>query len=128
MAMKLPITINGVVLHGNHLGSTINIPTANVELPKDFENIEYGVYYSQVTVDGKTYRAMSNVGRKPTIKDDNLPNVESFIYDFEGDLYEKEICVQLLEFRRPEKKFKSFAELSRAMTEDLEAGKNYQNQ
>ena len=78
-----------------------------------------------MTVDGATYKAITNLGKRPTIDDGDYVNAESFIYDFEGDLYGKEIVVTLLKFRRPERKFESFEELSKVMHEDLNAGREY---
>ena len=124
MNIKLPVSISGTVLHGNHIGTGISMPTANILLPKEYEDLPYGVYYSKVTVSGSTYKGITNVGLKPTVQDSLSANVETFIYDFEGDLYGKTIQVMLLEFRRPEQRFESIEELSRAMHADLEAGKN----
>ena len=121
----LPFSVTGVVTHGRSAGRTIDMPTANIVPTEDVSELDFGVYYSTVTVDGATYKAITNIGRRPTIDDGNFVNAESFIYDFEGDLYGKTIAVTLLEFRRPERKFESFEELSKVMHEDLNAGREY---
>ncbi|MBR6308701.1 MAG: riboflavin kinase [Lachnospiraceae bacterium] len=121
----LPFSVTGVVTHGRSAGRTIDMPTANIVPTEDVSELDFGVYYSTVTVDGATYKAITNIGRRPTIDDGNFVNAESFIYDFEGDLYGKTIAVTLLEFRRPERKFESFKALSKVMHEDLEAGREY---
>ena len=121
----LPFTLTGTVTHGRSFGRTIDMPTANIVPNEDVSALSFGVYYSVITVDGSSYRAITNLGRRPTVDDGNFVNAESFIYDFDGDLYDKEIAVKLLEFKRPERKFNSFEELSAAMHEDLEAGKEY---
>ena len=121
----LPFTLTGTVTHGRSFGRTIDMPTANIVPKEDVSALSFGVYYSVITVDGASYRAITNLGRRPTVDDGDFVNAESFIYDFEGDLYDKEIAVKLLEFRRPEHKFDSFEELSAAMHGDLEAGKEY---
>ena len=121
----LPFSVTGVVTHGRSAGRTIDMPTANIVPTEDVSELDFGVYYSTVTVDGATYKAITNIGRRPTIDDGNFVNAESFIYDFEGDLYGKEIVVTLLEFRRPERKFESFEALSKVMHDDLEAGREY---
>ena len=123
---ELPFTLTGTVLHGRSFGRTIDMPTANIVPGEDVSNLSFGVYYSKITVDGETYRSITNLGRRPTVNDGNFVNAESFLYDFSGDLYGRDITVTLLEFRRPERKFDSFDGLSAAMHEDLEAGKNYQ--
>ena len=122
---ELPFTLTGTVEHGRSFGRTIDMPTANIIPKEDVSELSFGVYYSIITVDGASYRAITNLGRRPTVEDGDFINAESFIYDFRGDLYDRDISVKLLEFRRPEKKFDSFDELSKAMHEDLEAGKTY---
>lgn len=123
--MTLPFKISGIVAHGNHLGNTIDMPTANLLLPAGFDAVSFGVYYSRVCLGDSSYKGITNVGRKPTVNNTEAVNAETFIYDFDGDLYNKEITVELLEFRRPERKFSSFEELSIEMHKDLEAGRNY---
>lgn len=123
---ELPFTLTGTVEHGRSFGRTIDMPTANIIPREDVSELSFGVYYSIITVDGASYRAITNLGRRPTVEDGDFINAESFIYDFHGDLYDRDISVKLLEFRRPEKKFDSFEELSKAMHEDLEAGKTYE--
>lgn len=122
---ELPFTLTGTVEHGRSFGRTIDMPTANIIPREDVSALSFGVYYSIITVDGASYRAITNLGRRPTVEDGDFVNAESFIYDFRGDLYDRDISVKLLEFRRPEKKFASFEELAEAMHEDLEAGKTY---
>ncbi|MBR5994442.1 MAG: riboflavin kinase [Lachnospiraceae bacterium] len=122
---ELPFKLTGTVTHGRSAGRTIDMPTANIVPAEDVSNLKYGVYYSVVKVDGASYKAITNLGKRPTIDDGDFVNAESFIYDFEGDLYGRDISVTLLEFRRPEQKFESFEALSRVMHEDLEAGREY---
>lgn len=121
----LPLTLTGAVLHGQKLGTKIDMPTANILPDRDVSGLPKGVYYSLVTIDGKAYKGITNLGTKPTVKADSEINVETFLYDYEGDLYGKTIAVELLEFRRPEMKFDSFEDLSKEMHKDLEAGRNY---
>ncbi|MBO4618147.1 MAG: riboflavin kinase [Lachnospiraceae bacterium] len=122
---ELPFNLTGTVTHGRSAGRTIDMPTANIVPAEDVSNLKYGVYYSVVKVDGASYKAITNLGKRPTIDDGDFVNAESFIYDFEGDLYGRDISVTLLEFRRPEQKFESFEALSSVMHEDLEAGREY---
>lgn len=123
---KLPVFLSGKVEHGRKIGSSINIPTANIVPAEDILGLEYGVYYSKVYIEEKEYKSITNLGTKPTVKEELTVNAESFIYDFEGDLYGKEIKVKLIDFRRPEMKFANIEELSKTMHSDLEAGKVYE--
>ena len=125
MERKVPFTISGKVVGGNKLGRTIDIPTANIFPKEDVSKMAFGVYYSKVLIGGKSYKAITNLGIKPTIADNSKVNAESFIYDFDGDIYDNEITVELLEFKRPERKFSSFEELGIQMKKDLEEGRVY---
>ncbi|MCR5154046.1 MAG: riboflavin kinase [Lachnospiraceae bacterium] len=123
--VELPLFIKGEVEHGKEIGRKIDMPTINMVPTGDALLLEHGVYYSRVYVDKQVYKGITNVGKKPTVKNTDTVNAETFIYDFSGDLYGKEVEVELLEFRRPEIKFKSLDELSKQMHKDLEAGKKY---
>lgn len=114
--------VNGIVVHGNELGRTIGMPTANIIPPETKLLPPFGVYYSQTEYDGKRYRSISNIGCKPTVSEKQSVGVETYLYDFDGDLYSRPIQVELLAFRRPEMKFDDFNQLKNQMHEDLRAG------
>jgi riboflavin kinase / FMN adenylyltransferase len=71
-------------------------------------------------LDGKNLPAVTNVGVKPTISDNETVGAETYILDFEGDLYGKNVQVDLLEFIRPEMHFAGFDELRAQMKRDAE--------
>ncbi len=112
-------SIMGTVEHGNHLGHTIGIPTVNILPPAGKLLPPFGVYSSRVIIDGEEYKGMTNIGRKPTVSSDNQIGVETFIYDFDQDVYGKTIEVRLLEFKRPEMKFDSVEQLKAQMEKDI---------
>ncbi|MBQ8822743.1 MAG: bifunctional riboflavin kinase/FAD synthetase [Lachnospiraceae bacterium] len=117
-----PYTILGEVSHGKKLGRTIGMPTINV-LPGVSKLLPPpGVYYSSVICSGVTYKAISNVGYKPTVTDEKIMGVESFLFDFEGNLYGEEVLIQLHAFKRPEMKFDSVEALKEQMHRDKEDG------
>ena len=120
-----PYSITGIVEHGKRIGRTIGIPTVNLLPPDDKLLPPHGVYYSYVSYGGKHYRSISNVGVKPTVGDKNVQGVESYLYDFDEEIYGKKLTVNLLEFRRPEEKFPSVEVLKAKMQEDVEAGAKY---
>ena len=70
---------------------------------------------------------MTNIGTKPTITDEDVVVSETYLYDFSGDLYDKDISVSLLSFKRPEMKFNSLEELTSQMNKDKVVAKNYFN-
>lgn len=118
-------SFTGEVIRGRHLGSSIGFPTINVK-PDDKKVIpKYGVYYSSVIVDGVKYAGLTNVGVKPTVGSDGVL-LETYIYDFDRDIYGKTVKVSLHEFKRPEKKFESVDELKKALLNDINEGKNNQ--
>ena len=113
-------SVSGIVEHGKHLGHTIGIPTVNILPPTNKLLPPFGVYSSVVMVDGQEYKGMTNIGRKPTVSSSNQIGVETYIYDFDEDVYGKYIDVRLLEFKRPEMKFDSVEELKEQMKKDIE--------
>ncbi len=119
----LPFTISGRVAHGKALARQFDMPTANIEPREDITGLAFGVYFSKVIVDGREYRAITNLGVRPTVQDGSRINAESFIYDFDGDLYDKEISVILTKFKRPETKFSSVDDLFAAIRKDIEDGR-----
>ncbi len=106
------------VIHGDARGRNWGFPTANQEYPKDFVKIKFGVYISRVTIDGKRYDAITNVGIRPTFKTDTV-GCETFIKDFSGDVYGKQMKTELVKFVRGEQKFSSIDELKNAILNDV---------
>ena len=120
-----PYRITGRIVHGRALGRRIGIPTLNQLPPPDKLLPPFGVYYSEVKADGRIYKGMTNIGTKPTVSDEPKVTVETYLYDFDGDLYGETAEVGLLTYRRPEKRFSGVLELKRTMEEDIRAGKIY---
>lgn len=121
-----PFSTSGTVRHGNHLGHTLGMPTVNLFAAKEKLLPPCGVYYSGVTMDGRYYKAISNIGYKPTIEEDEkLLGVETYLYDYDGDAYGREIEVHFYEFKRPEQKFADVEALKKQLQEDLKEGAAY---
>lgn len=113
-----PFGFSAAVMHGDARGRTIGFPTANQLYPKDLIKVKYGVYKSLVTVNGKTYKGITNIGHRPTYKTEEV-GVETYILDFSADIYGALADVRLTEFIRPEQKFGSAEELKSAIKKDL---------
>lgn len=111
------------VIHGDARGRELGFPTANQEYPKELIKLKFGAYVSHVTIDGKQYDAITNVGIRPTYKTDTV-GCETYIKDFSSDIYGKEITTELLRFIREEKKFSSVDELKTAILNDVKLLKN----
>ncbi|MCR5279458.1 MAG: riboflavin kinase [Lachnospiraceae bacterium] len=115
----MPITLTGPVIHGKALARTFAIPTANIEPAENIDGLDFGVYASEVLVEGRTYLGVSNLGMRPTVADGDRVNLETFILDYHDDLYGKQIAVTLIQFMRPEKKFDSIDQLMEQIHKDI---------
>ena len=121
-----PYTVRGEVLHGNHMGHSLGMPTMNLIPPTDKLLPPNGVYYSGVMLNGVHYKGISNIGYKPTIEEtEKVMGVETYLYGFDADAYGAEIEVSLYEFKRPEQKFESLEALKAQVDEDIRAGEAY---
>lgn len=113
-----PYFIAGKVQKGNQLGRKLETPTANI-CPHDEKDLPpHGVYAVLVEVDGKQYEGVGNLGRKPTVAEEEPVGLEVWLFDYEGNLYDKEITVYLIDFQRAECKFNSLEELKRQIAGD----------
>ncbi len=110
--------IRGKVLKGKQLGSKIGFPTANIKTEDNKLLVKDGVYLTCTIIGGKLYSCLTNVGAQPTVNG-NSTVIETFINDFNGDLYNKEISVYFIEKIRDIVKFDSVEELKKQLTEDL---------
>lgn len=120
-----PYTIYGEVVHGRKLGRTLGMPTVN-QLPEPNKLLPpNGVYFSKVYCEDRWYDGVTNIGCKPTVSGDEVRGVETYIYDFHGDVYGDSISVSLLEYSRPEFKFSSVEELKAQMQSDIELGRGW---
>lgn len=117
--------IKSEILHGRKLGRTIGVPTINMILPENKLLPPNGVYVTEVLVDGKTYMGVTNIGCKPTVSDENIIGVETYIDDFNQDVYGEKIVVSFIQFIRPEQKFDSIEELKSQMKSDIEVSRKY---
>lgn len=120
-----PYMIRGRIVHGRAIGRRIGIPTVNQEPPADKLLPPFGVYYSNVLIGERNYCGMTNIGVKPTVSEEKRVTVETYLYDFRGDIYGETATVQLLTHRRPEMKFSSLQELKETMQHDIQAGREY---
>ncbi len=111
-------SIYGEVVRGNQIGRTIQMPTANVIPTNEKCMPPNGVYFSIVSWNGAKYNAITNIGYKPTVSDDNQITVETYLFGIDADLYSKKIEIALLHYKRGEKKFESLAELKTQIMKD----------
>lgn len=114
-----PYTIRGEVIHGRKLGRTIGIPTINI-IPQATKLLPpCGVYATKTLIDGVYHPGATNIGYKPTVGADEYIGVETYIFDYDNDLYGEMLEVEFLYYIRPEMKFGSIEELMTRMAEDM---------
>lgn len=120
--MVLPVTLTGCVEPGNKIGRKFSMPTANIYPREDVTGLESGVYYSTVAIDGEDHYGITNLGVRPTVSSGSRVNAETFIYNYDEDIYGKVITVTLIAFRRSERRFASLDELYRTIEDDRRTG------
>ena len=119
-----PYELNGLVVKGQQIGRSIGFPTANIHIPNDYKLIPHdGVYAVEVKVEGVLYKAMLNIGNRPTV-DGTRKTVEAHLFDFQGDLYNKLVTVSFKEFIREERKFENLEALKNQLVKDQKLAKS----
>lgn len=119
-----PYELNGLVIKGEQIGRSIGFPTANVHIPNDYKLIpKDGVYAVEALVNGSLYKAMLNIGNRPTVNG-TKKTVEANLFDFQGDLYDKQITIYLKAFLREEQKFDGLEALKAQLYLDQKNAKN----
>lgn len=116
--LGVPFSLSGTVIRGKRLGRTIGFPTANFIYPKGKFSLPYGVYKTQVKVDGERYLAITNCGSQPTF-DGTHVCVETHIVGFSGDLYGQLLTVEFLQKIREIRRFENVEELQKQLQRDL---------
>lgn len=119
-----PYFIKGEIVHGRQLGRTIGVPTANLIPPPMKKLPPNGVYVTQSSVGGKVYSGITNVGYKPTVKE-NFIGVETYLFHCNENLYGQEAEVRFYKYLRPEKKFDSLSELKTQLDIDVETARAF---
>ena len=120
-----PYSLSGIVTHGKKLGRNLGFPTINLTFPEGALIPALGVYATRVVVDGTTYNAVTNVGVRPTVESNGAVTAESFLLDFDGDLYGKPLRLDFYKFLRPEQQFADFDALRRAIGENVQQTRAY---
>ena len=115
-------SIRSSVVSGQHLGRVLGFPTVNQLLSPTSAPLRNGVYLTRTHVGRRMWRSITNVGVRPTVDGSTLC-AETNLFDFNGDLYGRNIRVEFLEFIRPEQKFSSVEELTSQVLKDIEQAK-----
>lgn len=117
--LERPYQISGVVVHGDKKGRTLGYPTANIHITNKRKIIpRNGVYAVTVSMDGKHYGGMMNIGLRPTVTDKKELRIEVNIFDFDEDIYGKPVTVLFHSRIREEKKFDGLDALKEQLAKD----------
>ncbi len=115
-------SLYGKVVIGAGRGESLGFPTANLDINSGQALPPDGVYAGLAHVNGKVYQSMTNIGRNPTFGN-RQRTIETFLLDYSGDLYGRELSVEFVAKLRDEKKFKNASELKKQLDEDIERGR-----
>lgn len=118
-------SVQGRVVHGEKRGRTLGFPTANVNMNRKNSAIRGVFAVTLTTPDGREYPGVANVGQRPTIRGGQRINLETFLFDFSGDLYGQRVEVQFHHRIREERRFAHIDTLRAQITRDAEAARNY---
>jgi len=113
----------GKIIKGDQKARQINFPTANMK-PQNTILPKRGVYCVNASINSESYKAVANFGYRPTVNGSELL-LETHLFDFNEDIYGKELTVEFLAFIRSEKKFNNFEELTKQIQKDINKAKNY---
>lgn len=121
-----PYGVEGVVVRGDRRGHEIGFPTANL-MPHNRVIPGFGVYASATLIEGSWRRSVTNIGVRPTFENQAVPSIESYIFDFDRELYGDVVRVRFLYRIRPERKFAGVEELRTQIEMDVLRASNYFN-
>lgn len=116
--MKTPIVLAGKVVHGKELGRTVGMPTANLHIIEG-DLPEPGVYATRIRIDGTWYLSVTNVGTRPSVDSDASLTVETHILDFDRDIYDELVTLEVCKFLRPIQKFESLQAVQEQVQRDI---------
>lgn len=115
--------IGGEIVHGRALGRTMKMPTINVVPSKQKLLPPSGVYATITLLDGRELLGVTNIGYKPTVSDEMKIGVETHLFDFDEDVYGKNVIVKLMHFIRPEMQFADLEGLAKQIEKDCNSAK-----
>ena len=122
--MKEPVILIGKVVRGKALGRTVGMPTANLCITEGTMP-EKGVYATRIRIGDGVYTSVTNIGRRPTVDNESYITVETFIIDFDKEIYGERAILEVHQFLRPIQKFDSLQEVQRQVQKDVEMAKIY---
>ena len=117
-----PFSLLGKVTHGEHRGTGIGFPTVNLTVDAKMALPPDGVYATRAYIGEDEFQAMTNIGRRPTFGDNKERTIETFILNYNQEIYDKEVKIEIIQRLRDEKHFDSIDELKTQIAEDVKRG------
>lgn len=124
MYLGAPYAISGKIVHGFGRGRKLGFPTANLEFDIRKTIPKNGIYLTKVMIEGVYHWGMTNVGINPTFNDEGL-FIETYILDYNNNLYNTRIKLEFLKRIRDELKFSNIEDLKNQIAKDIQWAKNY---
>ncbi len=117
--------VTGTVIVGANRGKSLGFATSNLDVPQEMVDIKPGVYACLADVEGRTWKAVTNIGFRPTFGEGILsPLIEAHLLDFSGDLYGEELSLRFIDRLRDEMKFDRVSALQTQIKEDIEKARH----
>ncbi|WP_062428501.1 riboflavin kinase [Treponema endosymbiont of Eucomonympha sp.] len=120
-----PYTICGTVVHGQHLGRTVGMPTANLDADISALALPCGVYATLTRLGGALYPGVTNVGRRPSVDSSPIITVETHLLDFSRDIYGETLHTEVRGYIRPVHKFAGLAEVQAQVQKDIARAREF---
>lgn len=121
--LSRPYSLTGEVVHGRKIGRTMGFPTANLDINKNLILPKVGVYYTNVKVNNNIYKGITNIGNNPTVNGKKI-TIETYILDFDEDIYGEHIEGSFIKKIRDGKKFNGLQELKEELERNKEFARN----
>lgn len=120
-----PYTIDFPVQHGEGLGHTLGFPTINQIYPDGFAQPKYGIYITRICIAGTWYIGATGFGNRPTVSDGQVATCETFILDFEGQLYGESLQLEFYKYIAPTRKFENLQQLKDCISNAAQQSRDY---
>lgn len=119
----LPFILKGKVVHGKALGRTVGMPTANLCIAEKLPAL--GVYATKIKIGDRTCKSITNIGKRPSVDRDDDITVETYIFDFDEEIYGQTVELEVCRFLRPVMKFANLEEVREQVEKDVLEAKAY---
>lgn len=120
-----PYSMIGTVMHGKGRGKTVGMPTINLSIPPNKKRPPEGVYATITHIDGKTYKGVTNIGRRPSVDTDDTVTIETFLFDFRRDIYGQKISLDVYTLIRNVMKFDGLEAVKAQVQKDIISARNF---